>query len=344
MCVRVFLGPQFFSASEESHETGPLTSSQLTTLLTSLQHRTGRERVWTTSYGDQWMGLDAVSHLMPADMSYPLRPRTPILGSLRPQTPTLLASGPTIPVCADPPPQLTLAQAEAPRVEHDTTPAFRRFDTQHYTALATLPAAQALHQRAFALRAKQDYVAALGVHEHVLRLLQSAQEAAPTATTATDVQRLQLDTALIQRELAVTHELLGHLPSAQERHEHALALRTSVLGPDHVWVAESMTDLGVTLSRQGRYAEADGQWQQALLVLETAVGPTHPDVAETLILMAQSYLDQGQCERATPMLSRALGIAEQHVEPDRFARTLSLALHGLGGSFLSHFSNPYILR
>jgi hypothetical protein len=49
---------------------------------------------------------------------------------------------------------------------------------------------------------------------------------------------------------------------------------------------------------------------------------------------------QGHHERAKQLLFRNLAIADQHVKPDRMARALNRALHGLGGNLGSQSTHP----
>jgi len=103
----------------------------------------------------------------------------------------------------------------------------------------------------------------------------------------------------------------GRFAEAVERHEQALALRTSVLGPEHPLVALSLTQLGRSLSDAGRRTEAEQMLGRALAIRERVWGPDHVDVADTLVDIASNHQALGRYAEAEATARRVLAIVER---------------------------------
>jgi tetratricopeptide (TPR) repeat protein len=98
--------------------------------------------------------------------------------------------------------------------------------------------------------------------------------------------------------------------------EQALAVRESVLGPDHADVAVTLTNLGTVLRRLGEPVSACRALRQALAIRERALGSDHPDVARTLTHLGTALRDVGDLPEAEAVLERALAIREAALGPD----------------------------
>ena len=98
-----------------------------------------------------------------------------------------------------------------------------------------------------------------------------------------------------------------------------------VLGPDHVFVALALTELGGVFLSQGAPEEALPVLQRALAIREKRQGRNHRDVARTLTDLAATYLRMDERALAQELAARAVAIWEQtpSSDPD-FAATLDL--------------------
>ena len=77
--------------------------------------------------------------------------------------------------------------------------------------------------------------------------------------------------------LAQLYGALGR--DAEPLMKRVLAIQEKVFGPDHEYVASSLTRLALLHAAQGRYAEAEPLLQRALAIRQKSLGPEHPDVA-----------------------------------------------------------------
>ncbi|KAK9803394.1 hypothetical protein WJX72_004936 [[Myrmecia] bisecta] len=99
-------------------------------------------------------------------------------------------------------------------------------------------------------------------------------------------------------------------------YEAELASRIKALGPDHVEVAESLSNLAILYNSRGEWDKAQPLYERALAIWEKKCGPEHPDVAHTLTDLAVLHLEQGRDDVGRPLLERALRIQEKALGPD----------------------------
>ena len=95
-----------------------------------------------------------------------------------------------------------------------------------------------------------------------------------------------------------------------------MTLWEKALGPDHINVAASLSNLALVYQAQGRDAEAEPLCQRALAINEKALGPDHPDVAVSLNNLALVYQARGRYADAEPLFKRSLTIREKALGPD----------------------------
>ncbi|KAK9826624.1 hypothetical protein WJX74_006438 [Apatococcus lobatus] len=98
--------------------------------------------------------------------------------------------------------------------------------------------------------------------------------------------------------------------------EAELAAREAALGPEHVDVAESLSNLAILYNQKGDMTKALPLYERALHIWEAQKGPEHPEVAHTLTDLAVLHLEQGRDELGRPLLERALRIQEKALGPD----------------------------
>ena len=95
------------------------------------------------------------------------------------------------------------------------------------------------------------------------------------------------------------------VPKAGHFHQRSLAIRETVLGPDHPAVATSFNNLALLYADQGRHAEAEPLYERALAISEKALGPEHPNVAASLENYAALLRKVGRESEAAEMEARA---------------------------------------
>ena len=68
----------------------------------------------------------------------------------------------------------------------------------------------------------------------------------------------------------------GRYEQVEPLMQRALAIRETILGPEHPEVAERLHDLARLYTDQGRYSDAEPLYQRALAICEQQLGPEHP--------------------------------------------------------------------
>lgn len=124
------------------------------------------------------------------------------------------------------------------------------------------------------------------------------------------------------RQFARTDEALRlYLP--------ALALRESLLGPDHAEVAVVLGGLAGLHEQAGRLDEAEPLFRRAVAVAESAYGPDHPEVAKLLDKLASFCLTSQRLDEAEEHYRRAIEILEvrQHEGLDQALANLGTLLN-----------------
>ncbi len=124
---------------------------------------------------------------------------------------------------------------------------------------------------------------------------------------APDARLLEAKAAV---EEAKTLRAALEFPDAIVKAEHALSLRTAVLGETHADVAECLHLLGTLYLNHWDMARAEPLLQRAITMREATLGKGHPDVAYSLNNLANLYIQQGLYARAEPLHERALAIRE----------------------------------
>jgi len=116
----------------------------------------------------------------------------------------------------------------------------------------------------------------------------------------------------------------------------AISIRESAFGPDHVELADSLSNLAAIYRAQGKDAEAESLLLRALTITETPLGPrrlVHPNLATILRNLAAFYCDQGRYADAEPLAERAASISERNPASD--AHAVAHGLHLLALTRLS---------
>ncbi len=107
----------------------------------------------------------------------------------------------------------------------------------------------------------------------------------------------------------------GQLEKALPVAEHAVALLTKELGPEHNEVARAQVNLGAVYVALHRYTEAETVYHHAMQVFERVLGPDHPSIAVVLNNMIEVLASQKRYADARLAGERALAIRAKVLGP-----------------------------
>ncbi len=88
--------------------------------------------------------------------------------------------------------------------------------------------------------------------------------------------------SFVEFDVWIGVEELGEPKAARSYYERALAIRESVLGPEHPDTARSLSSLGSLLQELGEPNTARPYLERALTIREKVLEPEHPDTARSL--------------------------------------------------------------
>ena len=131
------------------------------------------------------------------------------------------------------------------------------------------------------------------------------------------------------------YDVLGRHDLAAALLERALALRRAALGPEHVLVARSMGDLGVTRCIMGDLATCEQLQRDALAMRRRLLGEEHRDVAASLQFMGEMLRDKGDYDAADEYLRAALAmrrklLGNEHEDTLTSANSVATSMHRNG--------------
>ena len=124
-------------------------------------------------------------------------------------------------------------------------------------------------------------------------------------------------------------------PETRALAERALAIKERALGPDHLELAKSLTNLGIVSKLAGDYAAARPLIERALAIREKALGPDNREVAGSLSNLGSLLRDMGEFSKARALHQRALATREKILGPDHLEvgsslNNLAIVLTDLG--------------
>ncbi len=111
-------------------------------------------------------------------------------------------------------------------------------------------------------------------------------------------------------------DMVGEYEAARPYYERALAIRETVLGPEHPHTAQSLNNLGALLQATGDNAGARPTFERALAIREKVLGPEHPDTASSLNNLGALLQAMGDNAGARPYYERTLAIFEKILGPE----------------------------
>jgi CHAT domain-containing protein/Tfp pilus assembly protein PilF len=149
--------------------------------------------------------------------------------------------------------------------------------------------------------------------------LRSAERAVPTGRYEIGVAELraatEADLQLYKAQKldakAVRLYKAGKYDEALPPAEHSLEICTSILGPEHLDVVQSLYTLGMIQYAKGNIEKAEQLYQHSLAIREKALGSEHPLVARSIHFIANIYVYKGDYAKAEQLYQRALDILER---------------------------------
>jgi tetratricopeptide (TPR) repeat protein len=130
-------------------------------------------------------------------------------------------------------------------------------------------------------------------------------------------ERGQLRAAFLASKIGgYFHVGVAQYAEARPLLERSLAIRETVLGPEHLDTAQSCGNLALLLHDQGDLAAARPLYERALAIYEKVLGPEHLDTAQSLNSLALLLHDRGDLAQARSLYERALAIYEKERGPE----------------------------
>jgi tetratricopeptide (TPR) repeat protein len=168
------------------------------------------------------------------------------------------------------------------------------------TALALLPP---LNNLALLYRDTADYKRAREFAERAVSIVQltRASESAEGAASYAN--------------LGAILEVQGQTREAEERLEHALAIREKLFGPIDISVADTLSDLALAKRLEGRIGAAIQLYRRALSIYEQPFRQSR-NFATTLNNLAQALVQNGDLKEAEVFFHRAIAEAERQFGPE----------------------------
>jgi CHAT domain-containing protein/Tfp pilus assembly protein PilF len=99
--------------------------------------------------------------------------------------------------------------------------------------------------------------------------------------------------------------------------ERALELSEKELGPDDVYVAYLLDEVGWLYSNKSNYARAEQLFQRALTIDKQRLSLEHPQTAAALLGLGDVYSRTNEYGKAEELLQQALTLTEQTLGPER---------------------------
>ncbi|MFQ5571934.1 MAG: tetratricopeptide repeat protein [Rhodothermales bacterium] len=121
---------------------------------------------------------------------------------------------------------------------------------------------------------------------------------------------------------------LEHYDEALNLYEKSFRIRQQYLPPDHLDLAESLTEIGAALLLMDRYEEADSILQSALAIYQKNDATAQPAVADVLNNLAEVYVRQNDFEAADSLHRQVLALRRTLFDPTH--PEIAVTLNNLG--------------
>ncbi len=148
-----------------------------------------------------------------------------------------------------------------------------------------------------------------------------------------------LDYAESANDLALLDRDSNLAPEARMLAEQAVAIRTRLLGPRHLAVAESLNTLGGILALLGDYSLAIERMEQARAIHESQPAPEFSEEFGTLCInLAGTYQRAGKYAKSEELFEKGLNVLRVKPGPDHPAYSASLVAYAYLQAELGHYS------
>jgi tetratricopeptide (TPR) repeat protein len=152
--------------------------------------------------------------------------------------------------------------------------------------------------------------AKLGLYEEARTQLDEALAARTRADGPTS-----LSVAETELELAAVTSSRGDFAAADGHYARALAIRESLLGPEHPLVARVAYGIGQLRRERGKLDEAEALFHRALRIDKRS--PTDwAEMADDLMGLGIVYEQRQRYAQAESLMKQGIDVQEQHVSPD----------------------------
>ncbi len=163
-----------------------------------------------------------------------------------------------------------------------------------------------------------ELATSLEAYGQLLRTRGEWQASVPVMQAAlSHARRVSDDDALliqanILQSLGFSTSKLNNFEAAATYYREAIALRSDVLGADHLVTSQSVSGLGFLLYKTGQFDEAVELLEDALRVAEDSLEPHHPIIATRSLNLSSEYLRRGRFSEAEALVRKAMA-SDKHV-------------------------------
>lgn len=135
--------------------------------------------------------------------------------------------------------------------------------------------------------------------------------------------------AELYQTLGVIYQKLGKFDRADNLLGTALEQRKKLYGPDHRFVAESLTATALLRANQAKYEEAERFARDGLEMSKRHLPPSHPAVARATFALGKVLEDRGKYDQSFPVLEEAVRLQSK---PSSVTADLAASLSELANS------------
>jgi serine/threonine-protein kinase len=135
--------------------------------------------------------------------------------------------------------------------------------------------------------------------------------------------------AELYQTLGVIYQKLGKFDRADNLLGTALEQRKKLYGPDHRFVAESLTATALLRANQAKYEEAERFARDGLEMSKRHLPPSHPAVARATFALGKVLEDRGKYDQSCPVLEEAVRLQSK---PSSVTADLAASLSELANS------------
>jgi serine/threonine protein kinase len=149
--------------------------------------------------------------------------------------------------------------------------------------------------------------------------------------------------AELYQTLGVIYQKLGKFDRADNLLGTALEQRKKLYGPDHRFVAESLTATALLRANQAKFEEAERFAHDGLEMSKRHLPPSHPAVARATFALGKVLEDRGKYDQSFPVLEEAVRLQSK---PSSVTADLAASLSELANShfYAGHYDTSESLN